>query len=182
MSEILRYSYPIAYIKILDRLHLKATNSGNLISRSWLAKFITLFYLHWNCHQLKYGSMATGAESPHKGNSYALPGWGELGKLAITPLPSSHFSQTGRDRSRAAPKHPGKSHQGVLWRAIRKGKKQRKNLIKTLSHTWHWSHPMISNKAMGGVGITEPALVTLYSKSPQYQIFNLGDFSVPSSH
>lgn len=148
MSEILSYSHSIAYFKILDRLHLKATNSGSLISRRWLAKFITLFYLHWNCHQLKYGSMATGAESPHKGNSYALPGWGELEKLVITPLPSSHFSQTGRDRSRAVPKHPGKSHQGVLWRAARKEKKHRKNLIKAVSHALHWFHRMISNKTM----------------------------------
>lgn len=76
------------------------------------------FYLHWSCHQSRCGSKETGAESPRRGSSCVLPGWGVLGTPETVPPPLFHSSQTRRDHSRAGLGHLVKTHPGTLWSAV----------------------------------------------------------------
>lgn len=76
------------------------------------------FYLHWSCHRSRCGSKETGAESPRRGSSCVLPGWGVLGTPETVPPPLFHSSQTRRDHSRAGLRHLVKTHPGTLWSAV----------------------------------------------------------------
>lgn len=92
------------------------------------------YYLHWSCHQSRCGSRETGVESPHRGSSCVLPGWGALGMLETVAPPLFHSSQTRRDHSRAGLGHLVKTHPGTLWSAVEIKRRRKVYLVACLSY------------------------------------------------